>query len=157
MVFALTAIAGLRTTFFQYWRWEDVELIKVPMLQGEVKDATEEVLHNSDTQVWRLPVWLVVSAVTAASAAAVGAAARLLSCLLPCWILLLCFSAAQPSLWQCCGGVAVVRPRVTSSLAGTLCAWCRYQCCGAATSVVDVCDLPYACCRWQPALLRQLL
>lgn len=52
VVFALTAIAGLRTPFFQYWRWQDVELIKVPMLRGEVMEATDGVLHDRDTQVW---------------------------------------------------------------------------------------------------------
>lgn len=51
VVFALTALAGLRTTFFQYWRWRDVELVKVPMLRGQVREATEEVVHDDDTLV----------------------------------------------------------------------------------------------------------
>lgn len=41
LVFILTATLGLRTTFFQYWRWRDVEVIKVPMRDGKQVPAGE--------------------------------------------------------------------------------------------------------------------
>lgn len=40
-MFALTATLGVRTTFFQYWRWADVEVIKVPMRDGQPIQASE--------------------------------------------------------------------------------------------------------------------
>lgn len=41
LVFNLTATLGVRTIFFQYWRWAAVEVIKVPMRDGKPIQASE--------------------------------------------------------------------------------------------------------------------
>lgn len=35
VVFGITAMAGVRTTFFQYWQWKATELVKVAMVNGD--------------------------------------------------------------------------------------------------------------------------
>ena len=50
-VFALTAIVGVRSTFFQFWRWQDVFLQKVLLLDGEAVQASEENMARKDTTV----------------------------------------------------------------------------------------------------------
>ena len=40
VVLSLTAIAGVRSTFFQFWRWEDVHLQKVLLRDGEAVPAS---------------------------------------------------------------------------------------------------------------------
>lgn len=137
MVFALTAIAGLRTTFFQYWRWEDVELIKVPMLQGEVKDATEEVLHNSDTQVWRLPVWLVgfrSDCRFRRGCRGCSTFALLPVALLDIAVVFFCCAPRPLAVlrWRCCGSAAchVVAGGHPVCVVPLPVLWCRYQCRG---------------------------
>lgn len=41
LVFAITAALGVRTTFFQFWRWLDCEVVKVPMRNGQPLPADE--------------------------------------------------------------------------------------------------------------------
>ena len=43
LVFAMTATLGVRTTFFQFWRWLDCEIVKVPMRNGEAVPDTEDI------------------------------------------------------------------------------------------------------------------
>lgn len=40
-VFAISCTLGVRTPFFQFWQWQEVELLKVPMLNGKVVERLE--------------------------------------------------------------------------------------------------------------------
>ena len=54
VVFALTAVAGVRTPFFQYLLWEEVMLVKTAQLNGEdVEDVTDAVLADPNLRVRR--------------------------------------------------------------------------------------------------------
>lgn len=49
LVFAMTATLGVRTTFFQFWRWLDCEIVKVPMRNGEVVRDTDDISMDDPT------------------------------------------------------------------------------------------------------------
>lgn len=51
VVLSLTAIAGVRSTFFQFWRWEDVHLQKVLLRDGEAVPASVDNLSRGDCTV----------------------------------------------------------------------------------------------------------
>lgn len=50
-MFAIFCTLGVRTAFFQFWRWREVELLKVPMLRGDVVEDVEALSPDEEVKV----------------------------------------------------------------------------------------------------------
>lgn len=58
-VFAICCTLGVRTPFFQYWQWQEVELLKVPMVRHEVVADVEALSRDDRAQLSVRPFHLM--------------------------------------------------------------------------------------------------